>query len=44
MAALRRAGLKAGDELRVEAAGKERIVLVRADDPIARHKGCLAGM
>jgi bifunctional DNA-binding transcriptional regulator/antitoxin component of YhaV-PrlF toxin-antitoxin module len=44
VAALRRAGLKAGDELRVEAAGKERIVLVRADDPIARHKGCLAGM
>jgi bifunctional DNA-binding transcriptional regulator/antitoxin component of YhaV-PrlF toxin-antitoxin module len=42
--ALRRAGLKAGDELRVEAAGAGRIVLVRADDPIARHKGALAGV
>jgi bifunctional DNA-binding transcriptional regulator/antitoxin component of YhaV-PrlF toxin-antitoxin module len=44
VAALRRAGLKAGDELRVEAAGAGRIVLVRADDPIARHKGCLTGV
>lgn len=37
--ALRRAGLKAGDELLVEAAGAGRITLVRAEDPIARHAG-----
>jgi bifunctional DNA-binding transcriptional regulator/antitoxin component of YhaV-PrlF toxin-antitoxin module len=41
---LRRAGLKAGDRLRVEAAGAGRIVLVRTDDVIARHKGCLTGV
>jgi bifunctional DNA-binding transcriptional regulator/antitoxin component of YhaV-PrlF toxin-antitoxin module len=44
VAALRRAGLKAGDRLRVEAAGAGRIVLVRTDDVIARHKGCLTGV
>jgi AbrB family looped-hinge helix DNA binding protein len=43
-AALKRAGLKAGDELRVEAAGAGRIVLVRADDPIERLRGCLSGV
>jgi len=42
--ALKRAGLRAGDELRVEAAGAGRIVLVRADDPIERLKGCLTGV
>ena len=42
--ALKLAGLKAGDELRVEAAGAGRIVLVRADDPIERLKGCLTGV
>lgn len=42
--ALKRAGLEAGDELRVEAAGAGRIVLVRADDPIERLKGCLTGV
>jgi AbrB family looped-hinge helix DNA binding protein len=42
--ALRRAGLKPGDELRVEAAGAGRIVLVRADDLIARYAGCLPGV
>jgi AbrB family looped-hinge helix DNA binding protein len=42
--ALKLAGLKPGDELRVEAAGAGRIVLVRADDPIERHKGCLTGV
>jgi bifunctional DNA-binding transcriptional regulator/antitoxin component of YhaV-PrlF toxin-antitoxin module len=39
--ALHRAGLRAGDELRVEAAGPGRIVLVRAEDLIARYAGCL---
>lgn len=39
--ALRRAGLRAGDELRVEAVGPGRIVLTREDDPIARFAGCL---
>ena len=42
--ALHKAGLRAGDELRVDAAGPGRIVLVRADDPIARYAGCLAGV
>lgn len=42
--ALREAGLRAGDELRVEAAGAGRIVLVRAEDPIARYAGCLTGI
>jgi len=44
VAALRRAGLKSGDELRVEAAGPGRIVLVRAADAIARHAGRLTGV
>ena len=39
--ALRKAGLKPGDELRVEAAGAGRIVLVRDDDIIERHAGAL---
>jgi AbrB family looped-hinge helix DNA binding protein len=42
--ALRQAGLKAGDELMVEAAGAGRIVLVRADDLIARHAGQAPGV
>lgn len=41
---LRRAGLGPGDEVRVEAAGPGRIVLVRADDLIARHAGSLTGL
>lgn len=41
--ALRRAGLRSGDELRVEAAGPGRIVLVRVADAIARHAGRLTG-
>lgn len=39
--ALRKAGLKTGDELRVEAAGPGRIVLVRADNLIERYAGSL---
>jgi len=42
--ALRRAGLRSGDELRVKAAGPGRIVLVRAADAIARHAGRLTGV
>jgi bifunctional DNA-binding transcriptional regulator/antitoxin component of YhaV-PrlF toxin-antitoxin module len=37
--ALRKAGLKAGAELRVEADGTGRLVLSQADDPIARYAG-----
>jgi len=44
VAALRRAGLRPGDELRVEAAGAGRIVLVRANEVIARHAGRLTGV
>lgn len=44
VAALRQAGLKAGDELVVEAAGAGRIVLARADDPIKRFAGALGGV
>ena len=39
--ALRRAGLKVGDELRVEADGAGRLILVRADDVLARYAGTL---
>lgn len=42
--ALRDAGLRAGDEVLVEAAGPGRIMLARATDPIARHAGSLTGM
>jgi AbrB family looped-hinge helix DNA binding protein len=41
--ALRKAGLRAGDELRVEAAGAGRIVLVRAMEDPARHAGKFTG-
>jgi AbrB family looped-hinge helix DNA binding protein len=37
--ALRKAGLRAGEELRVEADGSGRIVLIREDDPITRYAG-----
>jgi bifunctional DNA-binding transcriptional regulator/antitoxin component of YhaV-PrlF toxin-antitoxin module len=43
VAALRQAGLRAGDELQVEAAGAGRIVLARVTDPVARHAGRLTG-
>jgi bifunctional DNA-binding transcriptional regulator/antitoxin component of YhaV-PrlF toxin-antitoxin module len=42
--ALRQAGLRAGDELRVEAAGPGRIVLARVADVVARHAGRLTGV
>lgn len=39
--AIRKAGLKQGDELHIEAAGAGRIVLVRDDDIIDRYAGAL---
>lgn len=42
--ALRQAGLKAGDELVVEAASAGRIVLVRAEDLVERHAGKAPGV
>jgi AbrB family looped-hinge helix DNA binding protein len=42
--ALKRAGLKPGDELQVEAAGAGRIVLARAHSVIERHAGSLTGV
>ena len=44
VAALRRAGLKPGDELRVEAAGAGRIVLTRVEEPLASYAGRLTGV
>jgi len=44
VAALRRAGLKAGDELRVEAAGPGRIVLTRVAETLAGYAGRLTGV
>ena len=38
------AGLTAGDELRVEADGPGRVVLVRVDDPIIEFAGALTGV
>jgi bifunctional DNA-binding transcriptional regulator/antitoxin component of YhaV-PrlF toxin-antitoxin module len=42
--ALRRAGLKAGDELRVDSAGAGRIVLTRVEEPLAEYRGRLTGV
>ncbi|MFN2469660.1 MAG: AbrB/MazE/SpoVT family DNA-binding domain-containing protein [Gaiellaceae bacterium] len=42
--ALRAAGLRPGDELRVEAALGGRIVLERADDILERYAGDLTGV
>jgi bifunctional DNA-binding transcriptional regulator/antitoxin component of YhaV-PrlF toxin-antitoxin module len=42
--ALRRAGLKPGDELRVEAAGAGRIVLTRVEEALAGYAGRLTGV
>jgi bifunctional DNA-binding transcriptional regulator/antitoxin component of YhaV-PrlF toxin-antitoxin module len=41
---LRQAGLRPGDKLRVEAAGRGRIVLARADEAVAQHAGSLTGV
>lgn len=42
--ALRRAGLRPGDELEVEMVGRGRIVLRRVGDVVARHAGRLTGV
>jgi hypothetical protein len=44
MAAVTAAGLRTGDRLRAEAKGRGRILLVRQEDPIARHTGALTGV
>ena len=44
MEAVRAAGLRTGDRLRAEATGRGRVLLVREDDPVARHVGVLTGV
>lgn len=41
--AMRQAGLRAGDRLRAVVSGRSRVLLVREDDPVARHAGKLSG-
>lgn len=41
---LRAAGVEPGDELRVEAAERGRIVLTQATDPLDRYIGALSGV
>ena len=38
------AGLGAGDVIRVEAAGRGRVVLSRVDDPVLKYAGSEPGM
>lgn len=42
--ALRKAGLKPGDEVRVEAAGAGQILLTSWDTIVKRHAGALTGL
>ncbi len=42
--AMARAGLRTGDRLRAEARGPGRVLLVREEDPVARHAGSLTGV
>ena len=44
VAVLHRAGLRAGDEVRVEAVGTGRILLTRATAASQRFAGCLTGV
>ena len=44
VAALRQAGLKPGDVLRVESAGAGRIVLTRVEESMATYAGRLTGV
>jgi bifunctional DNA-binding transcriptional regulator/antitoxin component of YhaV-PrlF toxin-antitoxin module len=44
VAALRQAGLRAGDTLRAEVRGPGEILLVRDDDPLDRFAGSLTGV
>lgn len=38
------AGLRTGDRLRAESPGRGRVLLIREDDPVARHAGKLTGV
>ena len=42
--AMARAGLRTGDRLRAEAHGPGQVLLVREEDPVARHAGSLTGV
>lgn len=42
--AVRAAGLRTGDRMRAVAKGRGRVLLVREDDPLARHAGALTGV
>lgn len=42
--ARKKAGLRPGDLVRVEVVRPGEVVLVREDDPIARHAGSLTGV
>ena len=44
VAAVKRAGLKPGDELQVETPGAGRIILTRVDAPLAAYAGRLTGV
>jgi len=41
--AMAAAGLRTGDRLRAETRGQGRVLLIREDDPVARHAGRLTG-
>ena len=42
--AMTAAGLRSGDRLRAESRGRGRVLLIREDDPVARHAGKLTGV
>lgn len=42
--AMTAAGLRTGDRLRAEPRGRGRVLLVREEDPVARHAGTLTGV
>jgi bifunctional DNA-binding transcriptional regulator/antitoxin component of YhaV-PrlF toxin-antitoxin module len=42
--ALTAAGLRTGDRLRVEPRGRGQVLLIREEDPVARHAGKLTGV
>ncbi|MGH2444583.1 MAG: AbrB/MazE/SpoVT family DNA-binding domain-containing protein [Candidatus Limnocylindria bacterium] len=41
--AMTTAGLRSGDRLRTEAAGRGRVLLIREESPVDRHAGTLTG-
>lgn len=44
VAALRKAGLRAGDTVNIEATGPGRVVITRATDPVRKYAGVFRGM